>query len=362
MTDHASSAAGLRVAIVGVGRFGALHARVWSEAGAVLAGLCDVNAARLTEVAARFGVPEVDLDVDVGRLIRRVHPDAVVIASDEDIHAPLALAALAAGCDVFVEKPLALSATDAWRVRDASVAADRQVIVGQISRFASPYVRMRDSVRRGRIGTVCALRLRRDFSRAWFRGFGSRVHPVWESCIHDIDLAIAFVGRPVARVIALSSTAAGDAQQSVVVALLEFVGGSIGTIESAWLVPDTAPQTMSGALELAGSIVGEVEILGLDGILRQRLVADSLVEWTAQGVAVPDLSLWPEERGQIQGALRREVEYAIEVITRRRAPEVVPLDEACWGVEAAEAVVQSLRTRAPVEITRRGAADAAPAS
>jgi predicted dehydrogenase len=336
------------VAVLGVGRFGALHARVWREAGARLVGFGDVDTARLATVAERFAVPEVD--TDPRRLLDRVGPDAVVVASDEASHVELTLLALQTGCHVFVEKPLALSGTDAWRVHDAAARAGRQVVAGQISRFAPPYARIREGISAGRVGRLCALRLRRDFSRSWFLSFGERVHPVWESCVHDIDLAVWFVGRPVRRVVAMQSGAAGNAAAGVVAALLEFDDGVIATVESAWLVPDSAPQTVSGALELAGSIVGEGEVLGLDGVLRQRLVNDALVEWTREGVRVPDLSLWPEEDGMVGGALRREVDYALAVFSGKRPHDVVPLQQVCWGVQAAEAVVVSLATGKPVDV------------
>jgi predicted dehydrogenase len=336
------------VAVVGVGRFGALHARVWREAGCRLVGMCDTDGQRLADVAGRFGVDVLDTDAEA--LLGAVRPDVVVIASDEHSHADLARTALAAGAHVFVEKPLALTAADAWAIHDMAAAAGREVVAGQISRFAAPYVRMRASIAAGRIGKLSALRLRRDFSRAWFAAFGARVHPVWESCIHDIDLAISFVGRPVQRVCAMSSSAADEAEPGVVAALLEFDNGVIATVESAWLVPDTAPQTISGALELQGSIVAEAEALGLAGVLRQRLVGDALVEWLPDGVYVPDLSLWPEEGGVVAGALRSEVDYAIGVFTGERTHDVVPIEQVCWGVEVAEAIVRSLETRAPVTL------------
>ncbi|MFY1691898.1 Gfo/Idh/MocA family oxidoreductase [Plantactinospora sp. WMMB782] len=343
---------GPTVAIAGVGRFGALHARVWAEAGARIVGLVDPDGARLAEVAGAHRVEETDSDLT--SLLDRVRPDVVVIASDEASHAGLALTALTAGSHVFVEKPLALSAADAWRIADTAAAHRRQVVAGHISRFTAPMARMRAGIARGVVGTPCALRLRRDFSRAWFESFGDRVHPVWESCIHDIDLAISFVRGPVRRVVAMQSGAAGDAAPSVVSALLEFDNGVVATVESAWLVPATAPGTLDdGPLTLDGAIVGEVEVLGLAGILRSRLVSDALVEWTPTGVQVPDLSLWPEEDGVVGGALRREVGYALAVFTGRREPDVMPVQEACWGVAAAEAVVESLRTGAPVQPTRR---------
>lgn len=341
---------GMTVVVAGVGRFGALHARVWREAGARIVGLVETDPGRLAEAAATHGVPHTDRDL--AALLARQPADAVVVASDEASHAELAVTALRAGSHAFVEKPLALSTVDALRIAETATARDRHVVAGHISRFAAPMTRMRARVAAGAIGTLCALRLRRDFSRAWYASFGDRVHPVWESCVHDIDLAISFTGRPVRRVMATQSAAAGAAAPSVVSALLEFEGGVICTIESAWLVPDSAPGTLDdGPLALDGAIVGEAEALGLDGVIKQRLVSDALVEWTRTGAQVPDMSLWPEEDGAVGGALRREVSYACDVFTGRRAPDVMPLHEACWGVAAAEAIVHSLHTGEPVHVT-----------
>lgn len=339
------------VVVAGVGRFGALHARVWTEAGATVAGLCDVDAQRLTQVAQRF--PQARTGENLRELLADVRPDAVVVASDEASHVDLAEVALEAGAHVLVEKPLALSSADAWRLHDRSVELGRHVVTGHISRFAAPYAHMRRALTDGRVGDLCALRFRRDFSHGWFVAFGDRVHPAWESSIHDIDLAIAFTGQPVRRVTAVSSSAAGPASPAVTSALLELEGGVIATVESAWLLPDAAPQTVSGALELSGTISGEAEVLGRSGVLRQRLVADNLVEWTAEGTSAPDLLLWPEEDGAVGGALRREVDYAIAVFAGHRLPDVMPLEQACWGIEATEALVASLQARRPVDVRRR---------
>jgi hypothetical protein len=157
------------------------------------------------------------------------------------------------------------------------------------------------------------------------------------------------------RVSGLECSAAGEVSSGVVASLLEFEGGVVATIESAWLLPGAAPQTMSGALELAGSIVGEAEAIGRTGVVRQRLVSDALVEWTEDGVAVPDLSLWPEEDGHVQGALRREVSYAMDVFRDLRPNDIIPLEQACWGVEAAEAMVRSFASGRPEAIGRSAA-------
>lgn len=334
------SRAPLRVAVAGVGRFGALHARVWREAGAEIAALVDIDSERCTHVARRFGVNTTGASLD--QVLDRTDVDAVVIASDEDTHAPLARAALEFGAHVFVEKPLATSTRDAGTVAAAAVQSQRQVIVGHISRFVPAIARMRAQIAAGAIGPLAALRLRRDFSRAWYADFGSRVDPVWESCIHDIDLAIYLTGAPVVAVTAWRSGSIGESGASVVSAHLHMADGAIATVESAWLMPAAAPRTMSGALELDGTIVSEIEALGLDGVLRQRHPSDTLVEWTTEGVSAPDVTLWPEIGGRVGGALRAEVEHALGVFASTAPNDVIPLQQACWSVAAAEAMQRSL--------------------
>lgn len=340
----------LRVVVVGVGRFGALHVRAWQEAGAQVVGIVDRDVARLSEISAAYAVPVTG--GDLADVLTTTRPDALIVVTDEASHADHVLTGLDAGCHIFVEKPLALTSHDASRIAEGAARAGRQVIAGQISRFGSAYVRMREAIQQGRIGQVCAMRLRRDFSRAWFESFGDRVHPAWESCIHDIDLAISMTGQPAVEVFAYASTATSDIGQSVITAVMRMADGSTATIESAWLVPDTAPGTLSGVLELSGSIIAEAEILGRTGTLRQRLLSDSLVEWTQAGATTPDLSLWPVEAGRIGGALGLEIAYARDVFLGRRPHDVIPLHEACWGVNAAEALVASLTSGKPTAVVQ----------
>lgn len=344
----------LRVAIVGVGRFGALHCRTWTEAGADLVGICDPSNARLEEVGDAFGVPV--RTNGLPELFDAVRPDAVVIASDEDTHAELALAALQAGCHVFVEKPLAQSSANAWDIHRRAQEAGREVVVGNISRFATPYARMRSTLQRGDLGELYTLRLRRDFSNTWYQDFGDRVHPVWESMIHDIDLAISFAAAPVASVVAFRSEAAGEDADAVISGLLRFETGVTATVESSWLLPASTPVTLDGLLDLGGAIVASAELLGSEGVIRQQLGVDGLVELSRAGARHPDLVLWPEENGRVGGALRSEVEHAIGQFLGREEPAVIPLEQACWGIEVAEALVASLKADGcPIDISRPGA-------
>lgn len=338
------------VVIAGAGRFGTLHARVWAEAGAAVHGVVDVDASRAQQLAESIGAHAWGTDLPI--VLDQSAARAVIVATDEATHTELATAALEAGVSVFIEKPFALDAASAIRTVELAEARGLHAIAGHISRFAQPYQYARSAIAAGRLGKVWSVRLRRDFSRAWYEDFGHRVHPAWESCVHDVDLALFLTGATPTRVFVTTSMAAGDAHPSVLSALVEFDTGQTATIESAWAVPDRAPQNQAGALALDGTIAAECEVIGSAGVIKQRLVSDALVEWNDQGTAAPDLSLWPESGGQVAGALRAEVDAALQVFTGRAENSTMPHEQAVAGVRLVEAIVESANTREPVVIAQ----------
>lgn len=76
-----------------------------------LVALCGRNAARLAEMAAKFGAPRTF--TDYGQMLAEARPDVVLLLTPNFQHKPMALAALEAGAHVICEKPLALNAAEA---------------------------------------------------------------------------------------------------------------------------------------------------------------------------------------------------------------------------------------------------------
>ena len=113
----------LRGGVIGAGVFGGYHARQYANAEhASLVAVFDPHLERAREVAARHGAQGYD---DLDAFLAAV--DVATVASPAVHHAEGALAALAAGKPVYVEKPLAVSLTDADRI--IAEAARRQLIV-----------------------------------------------------------------------------------------------------------------------------------------------------------------------------------------------------------------------------------------
>ncbi|MFC8661315.1 Gfo/Idh/MocA family oxidoreductase [Streptomyces sp. NPDC057199] len=104
---------------------------------------------------ARSEYPETDVLADTDALFARAQEfDLVIIGSPNDSHAPLARAAIEAGCHVVIDKPIAVTATEARDVATVAKAAGRVLTVFQNRRWDGDFLTLRDVIGRGRLGEV----------------------------------------------------------------------------------------------------------------------------------------------------------------------------------------------------------------
>jgi predicted dehydrogenase len=150
--DPRGAGAPLRVAIAGVGFVGEVHARAARLAGAQLVGVAASSAANAREAAVRLGADRSFDDAEA--LATAPDVDVVHICTPNNLHAPLAEAALAAGKHVVCEKPLATSAADAHRLVAAADASGRVATVPFAYRFYPMVREARARVRSGAIGPI----------------------------------------------------------------------------------------------------------------------------------------------------------------------------------------------------------------
>ena len=175
----------LIIAVAGVGRLGAIHARILSEMGDVrLAGVHDPVPQRAGDVASQY-------DCEAFSTLEGLFAasEAVVVAAPTSEHHAVAGAALDAGCHVLVEKPLARSLAEADDLIARAETADRFLAVGHVERF-NPVIRacrhLMDDPR-----FLTCIRLAR------FQTRGTDVGVTLDLMIHDIDLVLGLVDSPV---------------------------------------------------------------------------------------------------------------------------------------------------------------------
>ncbi len=137
----------IRLGVIGAGQLSQLvHLPNVVRLGELfeLCALADPSSTRTAALARRYAIPRVQSDPR--ELIERGDLDAVLVLSPNVTHADLCVAALEAGCHVFVEKPLALTLEDVERVVAARDASGKVVQVGYMKRYGAAYERLRHAV------------------------------------------------------------------------------------------------------------------------------------------------------------------------------------------------------------------------
>lgn len=141
----------LRCAIVGTGAVAHFHARaVAAYPAADLVAVTDRDRAAAETFAAAWGEPVVHDTLE--DLLAATHPDVVLICTPPAAHRDQALAALAAGAHVIVEKPPAPSLDEVAEMVEAAESAGRRLAVVFQQRTGTAAAHVRDLLRRGRLG------------------------------------------------------------------------------------------------------------------------------------------------------------------------------------------------------------------
>lgn len=116
------------------------------------AAVCDVDAARVSALAAATNIPGVYTDYRT--MIEEIQPDIVVVATPNVFHKEMTLVALEAGAHVLCEKPIALTYDDAEEMFAVAAARQRTLTVGTHYRFSAPMQTCKTQVSAGFFGRI----------------------------------------------------------------------------------------------------------------------------------------------------------------------------------------------------------------
>lgn len=169
----ASAKETVRIAVLGLGfARGVILPCLRHVPGARVVGIAGRDAGKARAVATEFGIETIA--TDHREILERARPDLVVVATPPHRHAEMALDALAHGCHVLCEKPLALDAGETARMAEAARARPhRLALVDHELRFLPVRARLGELVRTGRLGRVLRAEyrlhspLRRDPAQPW---------------------------------------------------------------------------------------------------------------------------------------------------------------------------------------------------
>lgn len=196
--------------------------------------------------ASTFGAP---VFASVGDLLAQAQPDLVAIANENDLKAEAILAALAAGCDVVADKPLALTPAEQERIESFLAEHPTQRLLMLLTlRGNSEYAGLRQVVQSGEIGAPAfvevrmAVRLKRAERPPWFLDVNRSGGLFLDLLIHGLDQVEWITGQ---RIIALTGVtgnlgAPDDADlRDHAAVFCELSGGASALVEGQRMLPDT---------------------------------------------------------------------------------------------------------------------------
>jgi predicted dehydrogenase len=303
----------LRAGVIGAGVFGGHHARQYARLpGVSLSAVLDLHPERAAAVAMPLGGRAF---TDLDRFLAAV--DVVTVASPASNHAEQALAAIAAGKPVYVEKPVAASVADAERVRAAAAAGGVTVACGHQERVIFQAIGLLD---------VPEPPLFLEARRHGPPSERSRdVSAVLDLMVHDLDLALRLA--PGAAVTAEAEGARGPGGVwDRAAAEVTFDGGCVARFDVSRLAQARA-RTMRVAYPS-----GEVEI---------DFVARTFRNTTPFALNA-DFAGTPAARDP----LGVSVEGFLQAVRGEAPRPVVTLDEAIAALDVAIAVEQALEDAA----------------
>ena len=142
----------IRAGLIGTGSRGQLLVGEFKQAGAEIAALCDVYKPNLQEGVKR--APEAKTYDDYRRMLDDKSLDAIIIATPDHWHCPMAIDAVAAGKDVYLEKPMAHNIVEGFRLVDAVRRTRRVLQVGSQRRSSELFFEAKRLMDSGATGEV----------------------------------------------------------------------------------------------------------------------------------------------------------------------------------------------------------------
>jgi UDP-2-acetamido-3-amino-2,3-dideoxy-glucuronate N-acetyltransferase len=294
----------LKVAVVGSGYWGKNLVRVFSELGA-LACVCDTRKDILEDMGRKYSVP-ITTETETVLCNPAIH--AVAIAVPAAQHHALAKEALFRGKDVFVEKPLALRASEGQELVDIATRNSRVLMVGHILQYHPAVVELQRMIRAGELGKIQYI----YSSRLNWGKLRTEESILWSFAPHDISAILGLLNENPARVSAHGGSYLSHQLADTTLTTCEFKSGVMAHIFVSWLHPFKEQKlTVVGDKGMAVFDDGEKD--------RKLLLYSHRIDWvdrvpTAHKVEGQPIPLPPVE------PLRAECEHFLECVSKRSRP------------------------------------------
>ena len=255
----------LKVAVVGCGIFGSIHADTYSEyEKAELVAVCDIDEERARETAEKFGAST--YTTDFKEIAESPHIEAVSIATPDFAHVEPVLTMLEAGKNVLVEKPMATKAEDARKMIKTAKKKGLRIMTDYHNRFNPVFLQTKEAIDAGEIGKPVMVYSRLANTRyvpLEMLSWAGKTGPQWFLLPHTVDIIRWLISQEPRQVYAAGSRKylkeKGVDAYDAIQAIVKF-DEAFATFETAWILPESWPSV----IDFVANIVGTEGKIDLD--------------------------------------------------------------------------------------------------
>jgi predicted dehydrogenase len=311
------------LAVIGCGTIGRIRAELARDyPGVGWIGLCDIKSdvgeELLKDTQADF------FTTNYQELINRPEVNAVIIATEENLHVGPTMAAIERGHAIFIEKPLATDAVESANILKAIEAANIDCVIGYTQRFRRRFLAIKEKLDTGQIGDVHSVVTRAFMNRMVPIATVSKTNersnltPMVVSGTHSLDMSMWLMeGKSPVSVYACSvdKVLSRWGTKDSTFGIFTMDDGTIWSMNISWALPEVWPGSVYG-LEIG--IVGTEGVIDIEDTHRDLVLASNVAQ--GAGYATRDytppvarhvdfLTSYPPgdmQGGQLWGPMREE--------------------------------------------------------
>ena len=234
----------IKMAIVGAGLWGESHANIYREHEyAEPVAICDLNLERAKAFAAKFGITQVYSDYN--EMLAKCDCDSVAIVTPDFAHADIAVACANAGKHMIIEKPLATTREDVFRMVEAIEGNGVRAMVDLHNRWNPPFNSVKQLVSTGRYGEPRSAHFRLN-DNLWVATdmlkWCAKSSILWFLGSHSLDTMNWVIGDYPVEVYAAKTEgklkSLGIDTVDTYLSTIKYSRGAIAHMENSWVTPN----------------------------------------------------------------------------------------------------------------------------
>lgn len=328
----------MKYALIGCGRIATNHMKAAINNNLEISAVCDIICDKMDELLAKHGL-ENEKSIrkydDYKKMIEDVNPELVSIATESGNHAEIALYCIDNSINVIIEKPMAMSISDADEIIRRSEEKGVKVSACHQNRFNIAIQELRKAIEAGRFGKLSHgsihVRWNRNenyYKQAPWRGtWAQDGGALMNQCIHGIDLLRWMMGDEIDEIYGATRQQFHDylEAEDVGMAVIKFKNGAIGTIEGTTNVyPENLEETLyifgeKGTVKIGGTSTNNIDVWNFADESEDDNKNKGLKEQTSNVYGNGHTSLFAD----VIDAIENDRKPYVDAVAGRNALEVV---------------------------------------